>query len=126
MFVNDSNIFSNSHFIPSYSKFSLLYLRPLFSQGDVAVGRITRIDVANVLISLLDEKNAPSAVGKTLEVLALSGKYGCCVRADIHLIIELMPYFTLTTFLILFFYHFFSCALSFSLFIHARSPTYTL
>jgi uncharacterized protein YbjT (DUF2867 family) len=47
--------------------------RPLFSQGDIAVGRITRLDVANVLISLLDEKNAPSAIDKTIEVLTLSG-----------------------------------------------------
>ena len=47
--------------------------RPLFSQGDLAVGRITRLDVAQVLVSLLEETNGAAAVGKTIEVLALSG-----------------------------------------------------
>ena len=59
----------------------------MFSQGDVAVGRITRVDVANVLVSLLNESNAPAAVGKTLEVLALQGKY----RYEIYVIIPLTP-----------------------------------
>lgn len=45
----------------------------MFSQGDVAVGRITRLDVARVLVSVLDGDNAPAAAGKTMEVLALSG-----------------------------------------------------
>ena len=47
----------------------------MFSQGDIAVGRITRVDVANVLVSLLDDSNAQAAVGKTIEVLALQGTY---------------------------------------------------
>jgi hypothetical protein len=37
------------------------------------VGRITRQDVAGVLVSILDEGNAAAAVGKTVEVLALAG-----------------------------------------------------
>jgi hypothetical protein len=37
------------------------------------VGRITRQDVAGVLVSMLEEGNAQAAVGKTVEVLALSG-----------------------------------------------------
>jgi hypothetical protein len=52
---------------------SFSYPRPLFSQGDIAVGRITRQDVASVLVSILEEGNAEAAVGKTVEVLALSG-----------------------------------------------------
>jgi len=44
--------------------------RPVFSQGDVAVGRITRKDVADVLVGVLDE---PHATGKTMEVQGLLG-----------------------------------------------------
>ena len=44
--------------------------RPVFSQGDVAVGRIHRQDVAKVLCDVLD---SPHACQKTFEVLALSG-----------------------------------------------------
>ena len=51
----------------------MILFRPLFSQGDVAVGRITRLDVAQVLVSVLDGDNAAAAAGKTMEVLALSG-----------------------------------------------------
>ena len=57
------------------------FLRPLFSQGDLAVGRITRLDVAQVLVSLLEEKNGGAAVGKTIEVLALSGVYTAAVAS---------------------------------------------
>jgi hypothetical protein len=44
----------------------------------VAVGRITRLDVAKVLVSVLDGDNAPAAAGKTMEVLALSGTGHTC------------------------------------------------
>jgi len=44
--------------------------RPLFSQGDVAVGRINRKDVANVLCDVLSR---PEACEKTFEVLAVAG-----------------------------------------------------
>lgn len=44
--------------------------RPLFSQGDVAVGRINRLDVAKVLVDVLA---SPEACDKTFEVLALAG-----------------------------------------------------
>jgi len=44
--------------------------RPLFSQGDLAVGRTTREDLATVLVSMLDEK---SASGKTVEMLSVPG-----------------------------------------------------
>jgi hypothetical protein len=44
--------------------------RPLFSQGDVAVGRIHRFDVAQVLVNVLQH---PEACQKTFEVLALAG-----------------------------------------------------
>jgi uncharacterized protein YbjT (DUF2867 family) len=44
--------------------------RPVFSQGDVAVGRINRADVADVLVDALTQ---PEATGKTFEILALSG-----------------------------------------------------
>lgn len=44
--------------------------RPLFSQGDVAVGRIHRKDVAKVLVDVLV---TPEACDKTFEVLALAG-----------------------------------------------------
>ena len=44
--------------------------RPFFSQGDLAVGRITRQDVASVLVGVLEESQA---TGKTMEVLGLLG-----------------------------------------------------
>lgn len=44
--------------------------RPLISQGDVAVGRINRKDVATILVDVLA---APEAVGKTFEVVGLAG-----------------------------------------------------
>lgn len=44
--------------------------RPLLSQGDMAVGRISRQDAARVLAEMLFE---PLASGKTFEVFALSG-----------------------------------------------------
>lgn len=44
--------------------------RPIFSQGDVAVGRINRQDVARVLVDVL---GTPEAVGKTFEVFAVAG-----------------------------------------------------
>lgn len=44
--------------------------RPVFTQGDVAVGRISRIDLAKVLVDVL---SAPEAAGKTFEVIALAG-----------------------------------------------------
>lgn len=44
--------------------------RPVFSQGDVGVGRINRKDVAKVLVDTLI---APEAVGKTFEVISLAG-----------------------------------------------------
>lgn len=44
--------------------------RPLFSQGDLAVGRTSRVDLASALIRLLDE---PSASGKTIEMLSVAG-----------------------------------------------------
>jgi uncharacterized protein YbjT (DUF2867 family) len=43
--------------------------RPVFSQGDVAVGRINRRDVATVLVDTLA---ATEACGKTFEVVGLS------------------------------------------------------
>ena len=43
--------------------------RPILSQGDVAVGRINRQDVASLLVDLLSE---PDATGKTLEVIGLA------------------------------------------------------
>jgi len=46
--------------------------RPIFSQGDVGVGRINRKDVAKVLVDCLD---APESVGKTFEIVALAGNY---------------------------------------------------
>lgn len=45
--------------------------RPVFSQGDIAVGRISRGDVAELLVRLLMEE--PECIGKTFEVLALPG-----------------------------------------------------
>lgn len=44
--------------------------RPLFSQGDVAVGRINRKDVATILCDVL---STPEACDKTFEVLTLVG-----------------------------------------------------
>jgi len=44
--------------------------RPLFSQGDVAVGRINRRDVASILVDVL---STPEATGKTFEAIALAG-----------------------------------------------------
>lgn len=44
--------------------------RPIFSQGDVAVGRINRKDVATLLVNTL---TAPAAVGKTFEAVTLAG-----------------------------------------------------
>ena len=44
--------------------------RPVFSQGDVAVGRINRKDVASVLVDVLSTKEAQ---GKTFEVIGLAG-----------------------------------------------------
>lgn len=44
--------------------------RPLFSQGDVAVGRINRQDVAKVMVDCMC---APEATGKTFEVIGVAG-----------------------------------------------------
>lgn len=44
--------------------------RPLFSQGDVAVGRNNRKDVAKVLVECLA---TPEATGKTFELLGIAG-----------------------------------------------------
>jgi uncharacterized protein YbjT (DUF2867 family) len=44
--------------------------RPVFTQGDVAVGRINRKDVARVLVDVL---STPEATGKTFEVITLAG-----------------------------------------------------
>jgi uncharacterized protein YbjT (DUF2867 family) len=44
--------------------------RPVFSQGDVAVGRIHRQDVAQILVDVL---SIPEATGKTFEVVGLAG-----------------------------------------------------
>jgi len=43
--------------------------RPIFSQGDVAVGRINRVDVANILVDILA---TPEATGKTFEGFTLA------------------------------------------------------
>jgi hypothetical protein len=43
--------------------------RPIFSQGDVAVGRINRLDVANILVDILA---TPEAAGKTFEGFTLA------------------------------------------------------
>jgi hypothetical protein len=47
-----------------------LWLRPVFSQGDVAVGRINRKDVACILADVLSTREA---TGKTFEVITLAG-----------------------------------------------------
>jgi len=44
--------------------------RPIVSQGDVAVGRIHRDDVASLLLSCIDSKDV---IGKTWEVFSLAG-----------------------------------------------------
>lgn len=44
--------------------------RPLLTQGDVAVGRINRRDVASILVDVL---SLPEATGKTFEVVGLAG-----------------------------------------------------
>jgi uncharacterized protein YbjT (DUF2867 family) len=44
--------------------------RPVFSQGDVAVGRINRRDVADILVDVL---TIPEANGKTFEAIAIAG-----------------------------------------------------
>eukprot|EP00316_Scyphosphaera_apsteinii_P024325 CAMPEP_0119301032 /NCGR_PEP_ID=MMETSP1333-20130426/2894_1 /TAXON_ID=418940 /ORGANISM="Scyphosphaera apsteinii, Strain RCC1455" /LENGTH=321 /DNA_ID=CAMNT_0007303005 /DNA_START=60 /DNA_END=1025 /DNA_ORIENTATION=+ len=44
--------------------------RPIISQGDVAVGRTNPDDLAELLVSLLDE---PESKGKTFEVFTLAG-----------------------------------------------------
>jgi len=44
--------------------------RAIFSQGDIAVGRINRNDVARILVECLETKEAS---GKTFEVFSLSG-----------------------------------------------------
>ncbi|CAJ1370447.1 unnamed protein product [Effrenium voratum] len=44
--------------------------RPVLSQGDVAVGRTSRQDLAQLLARMLDE---PKATGKTFEVLTMPG-----------------------------------------------------
>lgn len=44
--------------------------RPVFSQGDVAVGRINRKDLAKILCDVL---SIPEACNKTFEVIGLAG-----------------------------------------------------
>ncbi|GKY93255.1 hypothetical protein MPSEU_000293200 [Mayamaea pseudoterrestris] len=44
--------------------------RPIFSQGDVACGRVNRADVAQVLVEAL---SLPEATGKTFEMVGLAG-----------------------------------------------------
>lgn len=44
--------------------------RPIFSQGDVAVGRINRKDVATILADCID---TPQATGKTFEAFSVEG-----------------------------------------------------
>ena len=43
--------------------------RPIFSQGDVAVGRINRVDVAKILVDIL---STPEATGKTFEAFTMA------------------------------------------------------
>mmetsp|Transcript_15552 Transcript_15552/g.23123 ORF Transcript_15552/g.23123 Transcript_15552/m.23123 type:complete len:398 (-) Transcript_15552:46-1239(-) len=47
--------------------------RPIFSQGDVAVGRINREDVATILVDLL---STPEATGKTFEGVSIANSDG--------------------------------------------------
>jgi len=44
--------------------------RPILSQGDLAVGRISRSDLASLLVDVLDE---PQATGKTFEAVSVAG-----------------------------------------------------
>lgn len=48
--------------------------RPIFSQGDVAVGRINRKDVAKILVDIL---STPEATGKTFEAFSIANSEGC-------------------------------------------------
>jgi len=47
--------------------------RPIFSQGDIAVGRINRQDVAKILVDLL---TTPEATGKTFEGISIANSEG--------------------------------------------------
>jgi len=47
--------------------------RPIFSQGDVAVGRINRQDVAKILVDCL---STPEATGKTFEGISVANSEG--------------------------------------------------
>jgi hypothetical protein len=47
--------------------------RPIFSQGDVAVGRINRRDVARILVDIL---STPEATGKTFEAFSIANSGG--------------------------------------------------
>jgi len=47
--------------------------RPVFSQGDVAVGRINRQDVAGILVDIL---SSPEATGKTFEGISIANSEG--------------------------------------------------
>jgi hypothetical protein len=47
--------------------------RPIFSQGDVAVGRIHRMDVARILVDIL---STPEATGKTFEGFTIANSMG--------------------------------------------------
>lgn len=47
--------------------------RPIFSQGDIAVGRINRQDVATILVDLL---STPEATGKTFETVTVANSEG--------------------------------------------------
>lgn len=53
-------------------------LRPVFSQGDVAVGRINRKDVAQILVDIL---STPEATGKTFEAITIANSDGYYPRA---------------------------------------------
>mmetsp|Transcript_25463 Transcript_25463/g.39975 ORF Transcript_25463/g.39975 Transcript_25463/m.39975 type:complete len:412 (+) Transcript_25463:109-1344(+) len=53
--------------------------RPIFSQGDVAVGRINREDVADILVDLLV---TPEATGKTFEGVSVANSEGYYPPAD--------------------------------------------
>ena len=54
-------------------------LRPIFSQGDVAVGRINRKDVAQILIDIL---STPEATGKTFEATTIANSEGYYPKAE--------------------------------------------
>lgn len=47
--------------------------RPIFSQGDIAVGRINRQDVAKILVDIL---STPEATGKTFEGISIANSQG--------------------------------------------------